>query len=283
MESPISAIILTYNEEKNIQVCLDSVKDFVQDIFIVDSFSTDETLSIAKKYTDKIFQHEFETHAKQWKWALKNLPVTSEWILAPDADQAISGELKNSLIDFFSAANDGISGLYFCRKQIFFNRWIKYGDYYPRYLLKVFKKDKVFIDENELADHHFYVQDKTLKLEGDLIEDNKKERDLSFWCMKHIKYAELLAKEELLYEEINLSFAPEKNTLDWKSHRSKRFYRCLPLFIRSILYFLYRYFIKLGFLDGKEGLIFHFLQGFWFRFLVDAKIYEMRKNLGIKI
>ena len=280
MKPPISAIILTYNEEKNIQVCLDSTKDFVQDIFIVDSFSTDKTIDIVKKYTDKVFQHKFETHAKQWKWAFDNLPIKTEWIFAPDADQSISEELKNSLTDFFSIDNDEINGLYFCRKQIFLGKWIKYGDYYPKYLLKAFRKIGVFIDENELVDHHFYVRGKTLKLSGDLVEDNKKERDLSFWCMKHIKYAELLAKEELYEKKEEIQI--EKGSPNWNARSAKNIYRELPLFFRALIYFFYRYFIKLGFLDGKEGLIFHFLQGLWFRFLVDAKIYEMRKGSKIK-
>ncbi len=277
MKLPISAVILTYNEEKNIQTCLDSIKDFAQDIFIVDSFSTDKTLEIVKNYTDKIIQHKFETHTKQWKWALEELPIKTEWVFTPDADQSITDKLKKSFIHFLKNDLRDISGLYVSRKQIFLGRWIKYGGYYPKYLLKAFKKDKVLIDANELVDHHFYVNGKTMKLDGDLIENNLKENDLDFWSTKHLKYAELLAKEELSSSRLKYS-CPEIATPHWISQQLKRTYTNMPLFLRAFSYFLYRYFIKFGFLDGREGLIFHFLQGCWFRFLVDAKIYEMKKR-----
>ncbi|MEO0166094.1 MAG: glycosyltransferase family 2 protein [candidate division WOR-3 bacterium] len=278
---PISVIILTYNEEKNIEECLKSVYGWVEEIFIVDSYSTDKTLEIAKKYTDKIYQHEFETHTKQWQWALKTLPVISDWIFGLDADQRVSIELKRELESLFSNNLTDVDGVYVSRRQIFLGRWIKYGGYYPKYLLKIFKKDKVFFDESDYVDHHFYVKGKTIILKSDIIEDNVKERDSSFWLKKHIKYAELHAMEFLmpLNKKINPSFAgsPDERTLFLKN-----IYQRLPLFIRPFLYFFHRYFFRLGFLDGKEGLIFHFLQGFWYRFLVDAKIYEIEKRARVE-
>lgn len=275
MKLSVSVVILTYNEEKNIEDCLKSVHGWTKDIFIVDSYSTDRTLQIAREYTDKIFQHKFETHSKQWKWAIENLTPESEWILGLDADQRVSDELREELSEIFKKPPMDVDGFYVRRKQIFFGRWIKFGGYYPKYLLKIFRRDKVRIDENELVDHHFYIQGTTRKLNGDIIEDNLKERDLSFWLQKHIRYGELFVLESInkRQQKIKPSImgSPDQRSLFFKD-----LYLKLPLFVRPFLYFAYRYFFKLGFLDGKEGLIFHFLQGLWFRFLVDAKIYEVR-------
>lgn len=156
-------------------------------------------------------------------------------------------------------------------------RWIKYGTYYPRYLLKLFRIDKVFLDERELMDHHFYVEGKTCKLKYDFIEDNRKEI-LDFWIDKHNRYASMQAREEIEGDYAPLLRASFFGNQDERRLWFKRIWIHLPLFIRPLLYFCYRYFIRMGFLDGKEGLIFHFLQGFWYRFLVDAKIYEMRRD-----
>ncbi len=274
---PISAIILTYNEEKNIEKCLKSIYDWVDEIFIVDSFSNDRTVEIAKKYTDKIYRHEFITHSIQWNWAIKNLPIKNEWILGLDADQEVSEELKIELYNVFrNLPLENFDGFYVRRKQIFMGKWIKYGGYQSKYLLKIFKKDKVFIDEKELVDHHFYIKGKTKKLKGYIVENNIKENDISFWLKKHIKYAEYMAKEEL-NKKISFLSPSLFGSPDRKVIFLKNIYCKLPLFIRPFIYFIYRYFIRFGFLDGVEGLIFHFLQGFWFRFIVDVKIWEIKK------
>jgi len=214
--------------------------------------------------------------------ALNNLPIKNQWVLGLDADQIITPELADEIgRSFISNKMDKYEGYYIKRRQIFLGKWIRHGGYYPYYLLKLFKKDCVKVEEKE-TDHHFYVNGKTGKLKNDLIEWNRKD-DLSFWIDKHNRYATLQALEEIsqkkeFYSRGSLFGNKDERTLWLKS----KIWRRLPLFIRSFLYFLYRYFFRLGFLDGKEGLIFHFLQGFWYRFLVDSKIYELKKMGSFK-
>ncbi len=276
----ISAVILTYNEEKNIPACLESLTPLSAEIFVVDSGSGDGTVLIAKKYTSKIYTHPFETHAKQWNWALQNLPVSGEWVLALDADQRLTPELAKEIQEMLENPPNGIGGFYLPRRQIFRGQWIRYGGYYPKYLLKLFKQGKVRCDENELLDFRFYVKGNTTKLRSDLIEDNLNEKDLRFWTAKHTRFAKLQAQEELLRRRNGVGWSIQPSlfgTPDQRTLWMKQLWYRLPLFLRPFLYFFYRYFIRLGFLDGTQGLIFHFYQGFWYRMLVDINLYKLRK------
>jgi glycosyltransferase involved in cell wall biosynthesis len=278
---PITVVVLTYNEEPNLGDCLSSVYRWADHIFVVDSGSSDGTREIAAHFGAELVQHPFETHTRQWDWALETLPIQSEWVLALDADQRATPELAREISGLDSAALDGVDGIYIKRRQIFRDKWIKHGGYYPKYLLKMFRRGSVKTDARDLVDHHFYVTGKTIKLRRDLLEVNKKEDDISFWIDKHNRYAALLAKEELenkrTYREHILapSFLGKP---DQQSLMLKKVWSGLPLYFRPFLYFLYRYFLRLGFLDGKEGAIFHFLHAFWFRLLVDIKLDELQKQ-----
>jgi len=167
---PVSVIILTFNEEKNIEKCLESVGDWIENIIIVDSYSTDSTLSIVKKYTDKIYQHKFENYSKQRNWALKNIPIESEWNLNLDADHRVSEELKQELINIFSnKIDDNINGFLISRKTLFMNKWIKHGGHYPSYHSVLFRTGYGF-SENRKYDQHFIVNGRVKKLSGDIID-----------------------------------------------------------------------------------------------------------------
>jgi len=192
---PISVVVLTYNEASNLDKCLDSVMDYADEIIIVDSGSTDNTLEVASKFNSKIFSNKFETHNKQWLWALKNIKLNNDWVMGLDADQTTTKELWDELSIIFKSDFNNVDGIYINRKYIFRGQWIKYGGMFPKYLLKLFRKNKVLIDENELVDHHFYIKGKTLNTKNFIVEENYKENNLSFWMSKHRKYAELFANE----------------------------------------------------------------------------------------
>lgn len=270
----ITALILTFNEELNIEKCLKSLSSWVSEIIILDSNSTDSTIELARKYTDRIYFHDFETHTKQWNWALTNIEIKNEWVLGLDSDQIVSTELKAKLMETFTGNSPAANGFYFKRKQIFLGKWIKYGGYYPKYLLKLFKKNSVFIDDNELVDHHFYVSGKTEIIDADIVEENIKENNLTFWFEKHLRYAELIADETLNQSKKKPRVI--SNGPDRKIQKLKNIYNSMPLFLRPFVYFIWRYFFQLGILDGTRGLIFHFFQGFCFRFLVDSIIFAKK-------
>ncbi len=278
----LSTIVLTYNEEKNLETCLRSLQSLDAEVFIVDSGSSDRTLEIASRYTEKIYTHPFETHAKQWNWAFQNLPLSGDWILALDADQRLTPELQEEIQqDVLRGAPSQIGGFYIKRRQIFRNRWIRHGSYYPKYLLKLFRKGEGHSDENELLDFRFYVRRKTTKLRCDLIEDNQKDNDLNIWMAKHIRFAEIQAREEFLRRKNGIAWSIKPAFMGSPDQRTlllKGLWHRLPLYVRPFLYFFYRYFLRFGFLDGKEGFIFHFLQGLWYRLLIDIHLDELRKK-----
>jgi len=272
---PISVVILTFNEEKNIEECLKSVHDWADEIFVVDSYSTDKTLEIAKKYTDKIYQHPFVDYAKQRNWAFANLPIKNEWILNLDADHRIDESLKKMIIKIFSQPIDkNLNGFLITRKTIFMDKWIKFGGHYPVYHAVLFRKGFGKCEER-LYDQHFVVNGKLEILKGDIVDVISD--SLNKFIERHNKWATLEAIEHISGKGggIKANWVASKIS---QRRAMRNFYYKFPLFLRAYLYFIYRYFFKLGFLDGKEGLIFHFLQGFWYRFLVDAKIYEIEKR-----
>ena len=157
---------------------------------------------------------------------------------------------------FFSI---NINGYFIKRRVYFMGRWIKHGDYYPFWFLRLFRKGKARSEQREMDEHIVLLEGKSGKLKNDFIDDNKK--GLADWVSKHNNYSTREAAA-VLAGDFGIS--------------KKNFYYRLPLFFRACAYFCYRYFLRFGFLDGKEGLIFHFLHAFWYRFLVDAKIYESR-------
>jgi len=278
----LAIVVLTYNEELNLPACLSSVQGLTETLVVVDSGSTDRTRAIAADFEARVLEHEFVGHAAQWRWALQQLDPHVEWVLGLDADQRLSAELRDELRGLFSEQQQRLrahNGFYLNRRQIFRGKWINHGGYYPKYLLKLFRLNKVQVDERDLMDHHFYVAGKLGELRHDLIEDNLKEANIGFWLSKHIGYAELHAREELSRRrddghawliQPSLFGSPDQRVV-W----CKRLWYRMPLYARPFFYFVYRYIVLRGILDGKQGFIFHFLQSFWYRLLVDIRLDDM--------
>ena len=280
MKIPLSVIILTYNEEIHIERLLKNISDLADEIFIVDSFSTDKTLEIAEKYNCKIVQHYFENQAQQTNWALDNLEIKNDWILRLDSDEYLTEELKNEIAEILLKIPSDINGFHMKRRVYFMGRWIKHGDYYPIWFLRLWRKGFGRYEEREVDEHCILSMGKIQFLNFDFVDENK--NDLSWWIQRINNYTsrEIQARfrEKKIDEGLKARFFGGSQA-ERKRWLRKNFYYKLPLFLRAFIYFFYRYIFRFGFLDGREGLIFHFLQGCWNQFLVDAKIYEKQKSI----
>ncbi len=278
---PLTAIVLTFNEEKNIKECLDSLVSWIDEVVILDSYSTDKTLDIIAQYPEvKVYQHEFVNYSVQRNWAFQNLTFRNDFLMNLDADHRITPELKSELQEHFKKGIPShIHGFMASRQTMFLGRWIKYGGHYPVYHGIIFRKHHGYCEHKEY-DQHFVIEGEAIVLKGnviDIITDS-----LTTFTARHNKWATLEAQDAIqLLKSVNPNTVKaNKNGNPMEIRRYQRLkYYSYPKFWRVFLYFFYRYFLKMGFRDGKEGLIFHFLQGFWFRFLVDAKIYEEEKGL----
>lgn len=277
---PLAAVILTFNEERNLDECLGSLAGWVSELHVVDSGSTDQTLAIAARHGARVTPHPFETHAKQWQWALLALPLEADWVLALDADQHVTPELAAEIGRLVTSNDPAIAGGYVKRRQVFRGRWIRHGGYYPKYLLKLFRRSAVWMDEGDLVDHHFHVRGNTVLLDHDIVEDNRNEASIAEWTAKHNRYAVLQAKEQLARAAAgtNGTRAALFGTPDERVLWLKQVWNGLPLYWRPALYFVYRYVLRLGFLDGREGFVFHVLQAYWYRLLVDINVDELRRK-----
>ncbi|MEN0053608.1 MAG: glycosyltransferase [Mucilaginibacter sp.] len=277
-----SFIILSYNEEQHLPRLLESIKDLNSPVFILDSGSTDQTVQIAQQAGAFMQQHAFENHPKQWDFALKNFNIQTPWVVCLDADQIVTPELKELLLNFKNEDHLNIDGIYFNRKNFFKGRWIKYGGYYPFYLLKMFRYSEGYSDLNENMDHRFIVPGKTIIWkQGHIIEENLKENNIRFWIDKHNRYSDLLAQEEVerMQNSRQQTLKPKLfGSPDERTAWLKRLWWQLPRYVRPALYFVHRMIFQLGILEGRIGVIFHFLQSFWFRLVVDIKIDELIKN-----
>jgi glycosyltransferase involved in cell wall biosynthesis len=261
---------------------LASLQELNAEVFVVDSYSTDRTVAIAQQAGCKVFEHPFENQAQQLNWALQNLPITTPWVMRLDADERLTPELVEELKRVLPQTPEDITGYQIKRRVFFMGRWIRHGGYYPTWLLRIWRTGLGSCEQRNMDEHIVLARGKIANFQHDIIDENQK--GLSFWTDKHNRYAEREVKDLLstiLDENDDLLRANQLSQASRRRWIKSNLYARSPLFFRAFLYFLMRYTIGLGFLDGLEGLIFHFLQGFWYRFLVDAKIYELQKKNSI--
>lgn len=280
----LSVIVLTYNEEIHIRRCIENVKLIAKDIFLIDSYSTDRTLEIAKEYPNvHILQNKWENnYAKQFNWGLTNSPIKTKWVLRLDADEYLMPELVQELQENLPSLPEDVSGVIFNRRHIFMDKWMKRG-IYPVKLLRVFQYGKGMCEQRLMDEHIQLTEGHAVEFEHDFCDHNL--NDLSWFCHKHVNYA-IREAVDLLDIEMDLTGVAEtdedKNIS--KQAQAKRMkkhkYAKQPLFWRSFVYFCYRYFAKGACLDGKIGFIWTFMQGWWYRTLVDAKVFEIKKACG---
>jgi glycosyltransferase involved in cell wall biosynthesis len=279
----ISVIILTYNEALHIDRSIKNLQPIAREIFIIDSFSTDQTVQIAESLGAKVFQRPWKNYADQFQWGLNNCPIQTSWVMRMDADEYLEPPLLEEIIRKFPELPSDINGIYLKRKHHFLGRWIKHGDRYPLVLLRIWKTGQAHIENRWMDEHILLESGNAVTFSGDFVDDNL--NTVEWFIEKHNRYA---SREmvDILNHKYHL-FARDESIDDAKTGQAKikRFvkeslYNKLPLFVRPILYFLYRYILRLGFLDGQEGFAYHFMQGFWYRCLVDLKCLEAERVLA---
>ena len=275
MAADITAIILTKNEEINIVDCIKSIITTVKRIIVIDSFSSDKTVELAIECGAEVIQHPFITHAKQFKYAVQTGDIQTQWILRIDADERLTPESAFELERLCNEnMNTDVTGIVVRFKKNFLGKDLYHGGVYPWKKLICYKKGKGDIENREMDEHIVVFEGKVIEMCNDSLHFDFK--GIESWINKHNWYST---------KEMNDYIANHKNVMHEKQNlktwiKMNIYYR-LPLGMRAHIYYLFRYYMQLGFLDGREGKIYAFLQAYWYRYLVDIKIYESEK-LGTK-
>jgi glycosyltransferase involved in cell wall biosynthesis len=274
----LAVIILTYNEERHISRALASVAGIASEIFVVDSFSDDRTVELARAQGATVLQNKFVNQAKQFQWALDNAPVTASWIMRLDADEVIEADLAARIGDQLPVLAADVVGINLKRKHIFLGRWIRHGGRYPLELLRIWRRGHGRIEDRWMDEHVMVWGGSTVTFEGGFADHNL--GDLGYFTDKHNKYAtreaiEVISRRRRLFARDNLTTEGGSRQAAIKRWIKETIYNRIPYQLSAPAYFLFRMTVQLGFLDGKEGLVYHGLQGLWYRFLVGAKVQEL--------
>ena len=282
MKLDITAIILTYNEEIHIRRCLENVNQFCKKVYVVDCFSTDRTREIAEGLGAEVIDHKWPgNQAEQFNWALDNLDIQTEWILRLDADEYLMPELIEELGEKLPNMDNGVSALSLSLARAFCGKVLHHGIVNGIKIIRIFRTGKARYEKRLMDEHLSVIDGETIELKHQFVDDNR--MTIGQFTDKHNGYASreaaLLLDAE--YHLTDTSAMPQDHGEEVEKKRAQKArYAKMPLFWRAFGYFVYRYIIKLGFLDGKEGFLWDFLQGWWYRTLVDAKVFEVKKACG---
>lgn len=288
----ITAIILTFNEEIHIRRCLDRICPLVKEVFIIDSYSKDRTLDIVKEFQKSqdaagdtqitVLQNKWVNYATQFNWALDNAHIKTAWTLRLDADEYLCEDLVEELNSKLDKEPEDVTGISFLLRRVWMGRIIRRG-LPPIRQMRLFRTGKARSEVRQMDEHIELLEGHGVDYNGEWADDNL--NDISWWTQKHVGYA-IREATDLLDIEYNLTGASDEDrnrniTSDARAKRMRKHsYAKKPLFFRAFAYFCYRYFFRLGLLEGQEGFMWHFFQGLWYRMLVDAKVYEVKKACG---
>ncbi|MHA2939522.1 glycosyltransferase family 2 protein [Vibrio sp. RC27] len=280
----ITVVILTFNESKHIERCINSLLGVVSRVVVIDSYSTDNTVELCQFLGATVYQHEWVNYSDQFQWGLDNSAIDTQWTMRMDADEYLEPELIAELKLKLPTMNPGVNGLYLKRKVFFKGKWIRFGGFYPHVLLRLWHTGIGHIEQRWMDEHIVIEKPNTIILDHDIVDDNL--NNIEWWTNKHNSYSTRemidLLNHKYKFMEIDKSLN-KTNDPQAKIKRilKEKVYSKLPLGLRPLLYFIYRYFVRLGFLDGGKGFVFHFLQAFWYRLLVDVKVSEVEAQIDI--
>ncbi len=270
----LTAIILTKNEELNIADCITSIQGLAKRIVVIDSGSSDRTVEIAKKLGAEIYEHEFINYSKQFLYGLNETNIQTTWVLRIDADERLTSASKAEVEELCNAnMNSDVNGIVLRFEVTFLGKKLRHGGIYPFRKLLVFKYGKGTIEDRHMDEHIVLFEGRSVEVQND--SEHHDYKDLTYFINKHNWYASREVQDYLQNRETHQEDGKELNRKAGIKRWIKfHIYYQLPMGMRAHLYYWYRYYLKAGFLDGKEGKIYAFLQAYWYRYLVDAKIYE---------
>lgn len=271
----LTIVILTYNEEVNLPHAMENVKGFAKEIVVLDSHSTDRTVEIAKSYGARVYNRVFDDFSRQRKYALQDISYNTRWVFVLDADEYLTEPLKDEVRSILAETD---KDAFFIKRRFYWKgKWIKRG-YYPIWLLRLGRTGMITCDDRPINEHLICKSGDVGKLKEDFVDYNRK--SISEWVVKHNDYSEREALQLLMYEDDNKKYNLWSNQYERKRWIRVKVWNRLPPFLRPILYFCYRYFLKFGFLDGKEAFVYHFLHAFMYRVLIDVKYLELKWKSG---
>lgn len=273
MNDLLSVIVLTKDEEANLPACLESLRGLEADVFVVDSGSTDRTVKIAEEWGAKVVSHAWPGYGVQRNWALDHLPLRAEWVLHLDADERVTPALAERLAKL-GEIGAGFDAFRLQQHTHWMGRWIKHGGFHPFYQARLHRRGKARYEERAY-DQRLVPDGRVGEIKAAYI--NIVTDSLTEWTTRHNRWASLEAATVVDGDRTREHVSYRDGPIEKRLWLRQRVYYRQPLFVRAFMYFFLRYFIRLGFLDGREGLVFHVLHGLWYRFLVDAKIFEMRR------
>lgn len=276
----IHAIILTLNEEIHIERCISSIRDEVSTITIVDSGSVDNTVNIAIANGAHVVKNPWKNYASQLNYGISSLKDKDGWILRIDADEVlVMDHASRSLKETIKETNIGVNGVLIARRIFFLGQRIRFGGIEPSWQLRLWRNGHGRCEQRWM-DEHIVVDGEVTS--SSLVINDINLNSIDWWTSKHNSYAsreaiDMINIQRELEDKHELVLGTGAGfQAGMRRFIKEKIYIHLPGGLRAFAYFIYRYFIRLGFIDGKAGLYFHFLQCFWYRLLVDAKIYEIQ-------
>ena len=267
-----TAIIMTKNEGKNIEDCLKSMVGFAKRCVVIDCGSTDDTVAIAKANGADIYFHEFEYYAKQFNWGIENTDIDTEWIIRLDADERFPQALKEEIEDLIQKYNgQPMNGITLEADFFFLGRCMKYGLRNKRKMM-LFKRSCGQIEDRRRDAHSVISEGFSVSAKNHFLHYDFK--DLDSYIRRYNWYA---TREMQDYIDFTRGASVDVQGDQYvRNTRKKKFgiYYKAPRYLRAWMWFIFNYVFRLGFLDGIEGFLYYFLECYWYRLLVDAKIYE---------
>lgn len=280
--STLTVIILTLNESRHIERCIRSAQHVADDVLVVDALSADDTVAMARGLGARVLQNPWRNHSTQVNWTLANGGIRTDWVMRLDADEFLDEQAASNLKPAIASAADEIGAFELNRRIRFLGHPIRHGGMAPLWVTRLWRNGRAYCESRWMDEHMVLSEGKISRVAGSIIDDNL--NSLGWWTAKHNDYSSREAID-ILDQRHGLGMADDVGPALNRQARTKRWlktrvYARLPLGLRPWLYFFYRMFLRCGFCDGARGMVFHTLQGLWYRLLVDAKVLEVEAAMN---